>query len=62
MNEANQAAEDIAHARENLLERVKALEAAKQKLSEEADEMVAKAKASFEQELAEKEDSNRTEV
>lgn len=62
MNEANQAAEDIAHARENLLERVKALEAAKQKLSEEADEMVAKAKASFEQELAEKEDLNRTEV
>lgn len=56
MNEANQAAEDIAHARENLLERVKALEAAKQKLSEEADEMVAKAKTSFEQELAEKED------
>ena len=62
LNEANQATEDIVHARDNLLERMKALDAAKQKLSEEADELVTKAKANFEQELAEKEEQNKTEV
>ena len=62
LSEANQATEDIVHTRDNLLERVKALEAAKQKLSEEVDDLVTKAKANFEKELAEKEEQSKTEV
>ena len=62
LNEANQATEDITHARDSLLERVKLLETDKKKLNEEADEKVTKIKAEYDKELAEKEAEKKSEI
>ena len=60
--EANQASEEVALARDTLLERVKVLEADKKRITEESDEKIAKIKAEYDNELQEKETEKQAEL
>ena len=60
--EANQASEEVALARDTLLERVKVLEADKKRITEESDEKIAKIKADYDNELQEKETEKQAEL
>ena len=60
--EANQASEEVALARDTLLERVKVLEADKKRITEESDEKIAKIKSDYDNELQEKETEKQAEL
>ena len=52
----------MTHSRDTLLERIKALEADKKKLADEADEKISKTKVEWDKEVAEKEAEKKSEI